>query len=211
VLRFSPRRRLAVLALLPLPAAASVTGARLLSSARDAGQELGTVSAVAFVPPEPSGAESPSDDDMQSAITDDDPEGSSSDRQDVSALASGSPHRARRSPRGGSVLVTREKVLALARASAVPAGHPVERSGGRPAGIELTGVTPLGIGMLDGDVITAVSGTSVRSEGKVMGIVVRALARHDARISATFFRAGNPWTLVVELPSVILPPDLQPR
>lgn len=190
----------------------SLTTACLVASARDAGRELGAGSTLVFQALGPDRAGGAPDEDVQTAIVDGDPADIVREHDGALDAASGSSsHRARSPKRGGSVLVTQSKVLELARASAVPSGHPVERRGARPSGIELSGVTGLGIGLIDGDVLTDVAGSPVRSEGRIVGIVVRALARHDARISATFWRAGSPWTLVVELPRVTLPADLQPR
>jgi hypothetical protein len=212
VLRVPSRRLLALAALLPLPAAVRGATAHLEASARSTGQELGAASSLVVQALGQPSAASPADEDVQSALAPAAPEeGVESEAEGAREAARSPAHGARRRKPVGSVLVSQAKVLELARASAVPSGHVVERSGARPPGIQLSGVSALGIGLADGDVLTEVAGSPVRSEGRVVGIVVGALARHDARISATFWRGQAPWALVVELPRVTLPADLTPK
>jgi hypothetical protein len=112
--------------------------------------------------------------------------------------ASGRAHERRVAPR--AVFIGHDTMLRLVNERAVPEGRPVPRAGQRPAGIQLLGVTPMGLGMRDGDILTDVEGRSVTSEAAVVGAVVAALSRHAPTIQARFFRAGRPWTLIVEIP-----------
>ncbi len=99
-----------------------------------------------------------------------------------------------------AVFIGHDTMLRIVNERAVPDGRPVPRAGQRPAGIQLLGVTPMGLGMQDGDILTDVEGRSVTSEAAVVGAVVAALSRHAPTIQARFFRAGRPWMLVVEIP-----------
>ena len=73
-------------------------------------------------------------------------------------------------------------------------------AGARPAGIELSSVSALGVGVHDGDVLTEVAGQPVRNEGQVVGAVLALRARRAASISAVFYRGQERWSLVVEMP-----------
>jgi hypothetical protein len=101
---------------------------------------------------------------------------------------------------GHGVLIGASTVLRLANRGAVPEGRPVDASHGRPAGIELSSVSALGVGVHDGDVLTEVAGQSVRSEGQVVGSVLALRARRASSISAVFYRGAERWSLVVEMP-----------
>ncbi len=102
--------------------------------------------------------------------------------------------------RSGGVFVSAATVVRLADARAMPQAVPVAAKAPRPAGLRLVGVAGLGIGMKDGDVLTEVLGTPVRSVGQVIQLVIQARGRREARISGRFWRAGLPWTVVVEQP-----------
>jgi S1-C subfamily serine protease len=104
------------------------------------------------------------------------------------------------------VYIDERKISELARLQAMPAGKPVPSNGTRPSGIALFGVAGLGVGLRDGDVLTAVEGRSVQAEGQVVGIVVGMLARHARRISGEFWRGNRRGSIVVEVPVVRLAP-----
>jgi hypothetical protein len=103
-------------------------------------------------------------------------------------------------PRALGVRVSAQKVLELARRRAIPQAAFVPASGARPAGLQLSSVVGLGVGMRDGDILTRVAGTEVRSVGTVADLVIRARARQAPEISAEFWREGVRGTLVVEQP-----------
>jgi hypothetical protein len=100
------------------------------------------------------------------------------------------------------IFISRGTVLRLANGAAMPRGALVPAVGGRPAGLRLSGVSALGIGMRDGDVLTQVLGASVASAGDVIQRVIAARARHARDISGEFWRDGVRWSLVVEQPYV---------
>jgi len=101
---------------------------------------------------------------------------------------------------GHGLRVSAGTVLRLARAAVIPVGHSVPARGARPPGIEVTGVTALGIGVRDGDVLTEVAGVPVTDATEVVAIVLALRQRHDGAISAVFYRDKEPWALTVEMP-----------
>lgn len=96
--------------------------------------------------------------------------------------------------------VSAKVVLELANGGASPEGAPVAASGDRPAGIVLSGVGGLGIGLRDGDVLTHAAGAPVRTETDVVSAVIGARNRQAHAISGRFWRDGEPWQIVVGLP-----------
>jgi hypothetical protein len=105
-----------------------------------------------------------------------------------------------------SVFIPAGAVLRLANAGARPSALPVKPKGGRPAGLALRGVSGLGVGMRDGDVLTRVAGQPVQSVAEVVSIVLVLRSKLAPRIDAVFWRGGAPWTLVVEQPYIADPP-----
>lgn len=118
-------------------------------------------------------------------------------------LASPPPTRASSAnavaPRRG-LRVRSNTVLQLANARAIPEGTYVEPDRGRPGGMRLSGVGVLGVGLADGDVLSHVGGAPVTSRSAVVTAVLQARARRASEISALFWRDGEPWRLVVEMP-----------
>ncbi len=70
----------------------------------------------------------------------------------------------------------------------------------RPAGLLLSGVSGLGVGLQDGDVLTEAAGQKVSSVAAVVGLVLAARARQASEISGRFYRGGVPFSLTVEQP-----------
>jgi hypothetical protein len=103
-------------------------------------------------------------------------------------------------PEGPSVYVSERTILRLANARAVPRAQSVAATGERPGGVQLFGVSALGVGMQDGDVITEVAGRPVRGEGDIVVIVLSARSRQAPAISAVFYRGKVRGTLVVAMP-----------
>ncbi len=91
----------------------------------------------------------------------------------------------------GGIYVGKETVLRLVRAGVVPTGQPVAASSSHPAGILLSGVGALGIGLHDGDILTDVEGRPVRTEAQVVGMVLAARSRHAEQMSAVVWRSGD--------------------
>lgn len=98
------------------------------------------------------------------------------------------------------VRVRAEVVLRLANSGARPGGFPVPASGARPRGLALTGVSGLGIGLEDGDVLTHAAGRPALTPGDVIGVVVGSRRARAPEIWGRFWRNGEPWNLVVEQP-----------
>ncbi len=97
------------------------------------------------------------------------------------------------------VFVSARRVLQIARSGQRPGGSQVAAGPGRPAGVRLTGVGALGVGLRDGDVLTHAAGAPA-SEGQVIGAVVRAHARKAKSMSGRIWRDGEFLNLTVELP-----------
>jgi hypothetical protein len=112
----------------------------------------------------------------------------------------GARTKLRAPPRALGVRVSAQKVLELARRRAIPRAAFVAATGAQPAGLRLSSVSGLGVGMREGDILTRVAGTEVRSVGAVADLVIRARARQAPEISAEFWREGVRGTLVVEQP-----------
>jgi len=106
-------------------------------------------------------------------------------------------------PPGERVVYLSERtVLALAERGVVPTATPVAAHGARPAGLRLSGVSALGVGMRDGDVITSVLGAPVTSVESAVERVIAARARQVRVISAEFWRGTERFRLAVEQPYV---------
>jgi hypothetical protein len=124
----------------------------------------------------------------------------------VEPLASPPPERATAKktlhklvPQKG-IRVQEAAVLRLASAGVRPTGIPVPARGARPAGVALVGVSALGIGLRDGDILVSAAGRPTLSSGDVVGVVIGSRAHHATEISGRFYRDGEPWNLVVEQP-----------
>jgi hypothetical protein len=114
-----------------------------------------------------------------------------------------SAHAAKRGHKSGvahAVHISSAQVLSLASRRAIPAAAPVRANAAHPAGLLLRGVSALGVGLEDGDVLTEAAGQTASSVAAVVGIVLAARARHSSEISGRFFRAGVPYLLTVEQP-----------
>lgn len=101
------------------------------------------------------------------------------------------------------MFVPASTVLRLANGGAtVPRAVYVPALGERPAGLRLLGVSALGVGMRDGDVLTRVLGAEVSSVGEVVARVIAARNQRARSISGEFWRDGSRWALIVEQPYV---------
>jgi len=108
-----------------------------------------------------------------------------------------------------SIFVPASRVLAIAESGARPRGKPVPATARRPAGLKLSGVSALGIGLLDGDVLTEAAGAPALDSAAVIQSVLRARARRAKTISGTCYRGDARFSLVVEQP--YLPPGSKPE
>lgn len=101
---------------------------------------------------------------------------------------------------GGALFVSADRVLSLSKRAQVPASRYVAGSGNRPAGLQVAGVSGLGIGVQDGDVLTKVAGAEVRSSAAVISIVLKLRAKKAPAISGEFWRGQERWQIVFEMP-----------
>lgn len=122
-----------------------------------------------------------------------------SDAPNAVARATEPPRRERAAAPAG-IRLSRRRVLQLARARAVPRATPTAATSSRPSGLLLRGVSRLGIGVRDGDVLSHVSGVPVSSVGQVASLVMQARARKEAVVQATLWRGAQSFPLVVEMP-----------
>ncbi len=98
------------------------------------------------------------------------------------------------------VHVGSETVLRLADSGARPGGSFAPARGDRPAGMVVSGVGGLGVGVRDGDVLTHVAGSPVRTRAAVVSAVIAARGRRSPSIGGRFWRDGEWWHLSVDLP-----------
>jgi hypothetical protein len=99
-----------------------------------------------------------------------------------------------------SLFVSAEKVLKLSESRVTPKGARVPASGVRPAGLSLTGVAGLGIGLRDGDVLTRALGQPATSSSAVVRAILVARAQRVKVLEGEFYRGNERWTLRVEQP-----------
>jgi len=106
-------------------------------------------------------------------------------------------------PKAVGVLVRRKRVIAAANAGIRPSGAPVAATSYRPAGMALIGVSGLGVGLRDGDILTRAGGTPARSDGAVVMAVTAALRRKAPAITAEVWRGIQRIIVTVELPKLV--------
>ena len=111
------------------------------------------------------------------------------------------PHaRGRSNAVSHGIRISANQVLALAARRAMPQAVPVKASAQHPAGLLLQGVSALGVGLQDGDVLTEAAGQKATSVAAVVGIVLAARGRQVPEISGKFYRGWVPFSLSVEQP-----------
>jgi hypothetical protein len=118
--------------------------------------------------------------------------------------------RAERAPQRG-LRVSAPVVLRLARSGVRPSGTLVKASNGCPAGLRLSGVGGLGVGLRDGDVLTHTAGRPATSRADVVGAVIGARGARQREVSGRFCRDGEAWNLVVEQPYLDSPVESDGR
>ncbi|HYP97394.1 MAG TPA: hypothetical protein VER96_01885 [Polyangiaceae bacterium] len=109
------------------------------------------------------------------------------------------PARPRPAPKSG-IRISSAQVLALASRRAMPRAVFVKASPEHPPGLLLGGVSALGVGLQDGDILTEAAGQKATSVAQVVGIVLAARSRQASEISGRFYRGGVPFSLTVEQP-----------
>ncbi|MCA9627569.1 MAG: hypothetical protein KC766_07890, partial [Myxococcales bacterium] len=100
------------------------------------------------------------------------------------------------------IRIRKAKVLALSRSAGIPGGSFVPATAQRPAGLLLSGVGGLGVGVQDGDVLTTAAGQPVRSVAQVIGLVAGARHARAPAISGTLYRGAHRIQLNVEMPYI---------
>lgn len=98
------------------------------------------------------------------------------------------------------IRIRKARVLALSRSAGIPGGSFVQASEQHPAGLMLSGVSGLGVGVQDGDVLTHAAGQPVHSVAQVIGLVAGARHAKAPAISGTLYRGAQRIQLHVEMP-----------
>src|SRR4051812_38346839 len=176
-----------VLALLPVPvvfAAGALASARVASEAGARGAEaLAILADLARVP--------------AARVPHEDAEVIPTDAPVVSAPMAAPPTHARQAGKHAKavsapvIFVSQKAVLGLATSGARPHGAPAPATAVRPAGLRLSGVAALGIGLLDGDVLTRAVGAPALSTGAVIQAVLAARARHAPVLEGEVWRGDR--------------------
>ena len=99
-----------------------------------------------------------------------------------------------------SIHIDTATVLCIAERGVQPNSKAVPQKGKRPAGLAVFGVSSLGLGVADGDVLTDVLGQPVRSQTQVVAMVLAARNQNMTTISATLWRGTKPYTVTVDQP-----------
>jgi hypothetical protein len=82
----------------------------------------------------------------------------------------------------------------------------VRGADGKPAGIRISGVSGLGTGLRDGDVIVAVEGAPAMDEEAATDLALSAIARGSSTLHATAMRGDRSFPITAELPLPSAPP-----
>lgn len=119
------------------------------------------------------------------------------------------PRKAGKAPakpsKPSALFVSGDTVLKLSRSAAQPRGAFVTESAEHPAGLRLTGVAALGIGLQDGDILIEALGMTPRAPEQVIGAIIEARAKQARFLSGTVWRAGQTFRITVEQPYLPLP------
>jgi hypothetical protein len=112
----------------------------------------------------------------------------------------GKGQRAKANKGSKALFVSAQTVLRIASARVNLRGSPVRQEGARPPGLKLGGVSALGVGLSDGDVLTRALGQPALSRDAVVRAVLLARARRDKVLEGEFYRGSERWVLRVEQP-----------
>jgi hypothetical protein len=187
-----------VAALIAVALTVPLFGARAWSTAYADRLAVAIASSVSAVVPNVNPP--PSDDPI--ALDDDSLVASSNDERALAAPAKDSKARAHGHAAGVArgIRISANQVLALAARRAMPQAVHVRATAQHPAGLMLRGVSALGVGLQDGDVLTEAAGQKATSVATVVGIVLAARGRQVPEISGRFYRGWVPFGLSVEQP-----------
>lgn len=118
-------------------------------------------------------------------------------------------------PEPSNAKVPSARILEWANQRLVPVGRGRGAGYGLPAGIELSNVNALGIGLLDGDRLVSVNGVGVQERAQVISIVLGARGRRERTIVATLWRrtsaGARMFTVTMEQPYLTPSPELAPQ
>jgi hypothetical protein len=108
--------------------------------------------------------------------------------------------KARPPAKPSALFVSEATVLRLAQSAARPRGSFVAQSPEHPAGLRLSGVAALGIGVQDGDILIEALGITPRAPGQIIGAIIEARAKQARFLSGTLWRQGQTFAITVEQP-----------
>jgi hypothetical protein len=114
--------------------------------------------------------------------------------------AGGKGDGGRRAAAPSNLSVRAATVLRIAESGARPNGFPVAARDGCPAGIALVGVSGLGVGLSDGDILVRAAGMPALDPGAVISAIVASRGARVPVISGEICRDGALFSLVVEQP-----------
>jgi hypothetical protein len=125
----------------------------------------------------------------------------------IEAATKPRPKGAKSSPsvKPSSLFVSQATVLKLANSGARPRGAFVVATEQHPAGLHLSGVAGLGIGLQDGDILIEALGVTPRAPEQVIGAIIEARAKQARFLSGTLWRRGQTFRITVEQPYLPLP------
>jgi hypothetical protein len=105
-------------------------------------------------------------------------------------------------PKGkpSALFVSQATVLKLAESAARPRGTFVPQTSQHPQGLRLSGVSALGIGVQDGDILIEALGITPRAPGELIGAIIQARAKNARSLSGTLWRQGDTFAITVEQP-----------
>ena len=103
-----------------------------------------------------------------------------------------------------ALFVSEATVLKLAQSAVRPRGSFVGKSLEHPAGLRLSDVAGLGIGVQDGDILIEALGITPRTPGQIIGAIIEARAKQARLLSGTLWRQGQTFLITVEQPYVDL-------
>lgn len=102
-----------------------------------------------------------------------------------------------------ALFVSEATVLKLAQSAARPRGSFVAQSPEHPAGLRLSGVAALGIGVQDGDILIEALGITPRAPGEIIGAIIEARAKQARFLSGTLWRQGQTFPITVAQPYLV--------
>lgn len=108
--------------------------------------------------------------------------------------------RTARPPAQGTLFVSAAKVLELSQSAARPQSAFVPATATHPAGLRLSGVAGLGIGVQDGDILIEALGVTPQSPGQIIGAIIEARAKQARYLSGKLWRRGQVLRITVEQP-----------